>query len=80
LDVCFITGSYDLSIKVKSSRIFLLIIMGLDSEYGETSCEEIDIGTAAKIAKEDAKDANEKQTAEIEVYTDEGCKQVYSIL
>jgi hypothetical protein len=77
---CFITGSYNLSIKVISYRIFLLITMVLDSECGETSCEEIDRGTTAKIAKEDVKDANDKQTAGIQVYPGEGCKQVYIIL
>jgi hypothetical protein len=80
LDISLITGSCDFSVDIRSSKIFVLVIMGLDSGCGETSCEETDTGTAAKVPREDTKDTNEKQTAEIQLFPDEGCKQVYDIL
>lgn len=54
--------------------------MGSDSECEETSREVVDTGTAAKIAKENATETNEKQTVEGEAYPNEECKQVYNIL
>ncbi|XP_021919358.1 zinc finger protein 454-like [Zootermopsis nevadensis] len=49
--------------------------MGSDSECEETSREVVDTGTAAKIAKENATETNEKQTVEGEAYPNEECKQ-----